>query len=67
MFKHLNGLLCLKLSRRKCVLDYRKIEWYCGIKRFTYGYFSVLKKIVDYSLVQVILKDLVSIFFNKDL
>ena len=48
------------------VLDYRKIEGYCVVKSFFYGYFFVLKKMVEYSLVEVISKDLVSIFFNKD-
>lgn len=41
MLKHLNSLLCLKW-----VLHYGKIEWYCGTKSFTYGYFAVLKKIL---------------------
>ena len=48
-------------------LGLHKIEWYCGIKNFTYGYFSALKKRVEYSLFKVISKDLVSIFLNKDL
>ena len=34
MLKHLNGSLCLQLKRRKLVLDYGKLEWYCGIKSF---------------------------------
>ena len=62
MFKHLNGLLCSQFKRRKCVLDYRKIEWYCGINSSTYGYFSILKKMVEKSPVKVIAKDLVSFF-----
>ena len=41
MLKHLSSLLCLKW-----VLHYGKIEWYCGTKSFTYGYFAVLKKIL---------------------
>ena len=66
MLKHLNGLLCLQFRRRKWVLDYDEIEWYRSIKRFTYGYFFVLKKMVEYSIVEVIPKELVSPFFGKD-
>ena len=43
MWKYLNGLLCLQFKRRKWVLDYGKIGWYCGIKSFTYEHCSVLK------------------------
>ena len=39
-----NSLLCFQFKRRKWVLDHGKIEWYCDIKSFTYGYFSVLKE-----------------------
>ena len=66
MLKHLNGLLCLQFKRRKWLLYYVTIEWYCGVNSFTYGYFSVLKKMVEYSQVKVISKDLVNIFFNID-
>ena len=48
-------------------MDYGEIEWYCGIKSFTYGYFSVLMKMTGYSIVEVIPKDVVSTFFDKDL
>ena len=34
MLEHLNSLLCLQFKRCKRVLDYGKIEWYCGIKSF---------------------------------
>ena len=64
MLKYLNGLLCLQFERRIWVLDYLTIEWYCGINSFTYAYFSVLKKMVEYS--KVISKDLLNIFFNID-
>ena len=48
-------------------MDYGKIEWYCsGIKRFTCGSCSVLKEMVEYSLVKVTPKDIVSTFFDKD-
>ena len=47
-------------------MDYGRIEWNCGIKSFNYGYFYVLMKMVDYSLVKVIPKDLVSAFFDKN-
>ena len=43
-------------------MDYRKIEWYCGIKSFIHRYFSVLKKMVEYSLVKVISKHLLKNF-----
>ena len=43
MLKHLNGLLCVQFNCPKWVLEYGKIEWYCGIKSFTYGHFFVLK------------------------
>ena len=36
MWKYLNGLLCLQFKRRKWVLDYGKIEWYCGIKKISF-------------------------------
>ena len=65
MLKHLNDLLCSQFKRRKCVLDYGKTKWDCGIKSLNYEYFSVLKKTVEYSLVKVIPKDLGSIFFEK--
>ena len=32
--KLLNGLLCFQFKRCKWVLNYLKIEWYCGIKSF---------------------------------
>ena len=66
MLKHLNGLLCLQCKRRKWVLDYPTIDVVCGVNSFTYGYFSVLKKTVEYSQVKLISKDLVNIFFNID-
>ena len=34
MLKHLNDLLCLQFKPCKWVLDYGKIEWYCGFKSF---------------------------------
>ena len=34
MLKHLNDLLCLQFKPCKWVLDYSKIEWYCGFKSF---------------------------------
>ena len=34
MLEHLNSLLCLQFKHCKRVLDYGKIEWYCGIKSF---------------------------------
>ena len=46
---------------------YGKIERYCRMKSFTYGYFSVLKKMVDYFLAKVTPKDLVNSFLDKDL
>ena len=66
MWKCLNGLLCLQFKRRKLVLGYGKTERYCGIESFTWGYSSVLKEMVEYSIVKVIPKDLVSTFFDKD-
>ena len=67
MLKYLNDLLCLQFKRRpKWVFDYHTTEWYCGIKSFTYGYFFVLKKMAEYSLVKITFKTLVNIFFNKD-
>ena len=48
-------------------MDYGKIEWYCGIKSFTCEYFSLLKKILKYSLVKVIPEYLVSSFFEKEI
>lgn len=46
-------------------LNCGKIEWCCGIKSFTYGYFPVLRKAVEYFLVKVVPKDLVKQFFDK--
>ena len=46
MYKHSNGLPCLQLKYRNRVLDYGKINWYCGIKNFKYEYFSLLKKML---------------------
>ena len=60
MLKYLNGLLCLQFKRPKWVSGYPTSEWYCGINSFT-RHFSVIKKMVEYSLVKVISKDLVKI------
>lgn len=61
MLKHLYDLLCLRSKTRKLVLGYCKVERYYSIKSFNYENFA-LYETVEYSIVKVIPKYLVSIF-----
>ena len=65
MLKHLNDLLCNSNIVNECCVTLNLSGIVVSIV-FTYGYFSVLKKMVEFSQVKVISKDLVNIFFNID-
>ena len=78
MLEHLNSLLCLQFKRCKRVLDYGKIEWYCGIKSFLSlsnipfslvrypSNFKILTRFSEISSVSFIFRYIVRIIFASN-